>query len=284
MVADAAARPARRVRLPVPLAVGVRRLARASREARRARHRGRDRGLRRDGIRTGRGRGRASRARTRSPTRCVSSASGERCARTPPSAVCGSSATCRSTSSDEGADFAGWPELFTRGEVAGAPPTRSTSRGSSGGTRSTTGPRTARPATAGGVERFRRTYELVDLCRIDHFRGFVSYWAIPERHATAKRGRWRPGPGIELFRAVERDARRPAGDRRGSRPDHAGRVPAARRARPAGHGGSPLGLWRLVAQTSPAREPRPQPGRLHEHARHRHRRGPLRRQPVGRGT
>ena len=35
------------------------------------------------------------------------------------------------------------------------------------------------------IERFRRTFELVDLARIDHFRGFVAYWAIPERHRTA---------------------------------------------------------------------------------------------------
>jgi 4-alpha-glucanotransferase len=48
-------------------------------------------------------------------------------------------------------------------------------------------------------------FELVDLCRVDHFRGFVSYWAIPARNTTAKNGRWRPGPGAELFRAVERD-------------------------------------------------------------------------------
>ena len=54
-------------------------------------------------------------------------------------------------------------------------------------------------------ERFRRTFELVDVCRVDHFRGFVSYWAIPARNTTAKNGRWRPGPGAELFRAVERE-------------------------------------------------------------------------------
>jgi 4-alpha-glucanotransferase len=40
--------------------------------------------------------------------------------------------------------------------------------------------------------------------RIDHFRGFVSYWAIPERYKTAKHGQWRRGPGAELFRAIER--------------------------------------------------------------------------------
>jgi 4-alpha-glucanotransferase len=48
-------------------------------------------------------------------------------------------------------------------------------------------------------------FELVDVCRVDHFRGFVSYWAIPERNTTARQGRWRPGPGAELFHAVARE-------------------------------------------------------------------------------
>ena len=42
------------------------------------------------------------------------------------------------------------------------------------------------------IERLRRTFELVDLTRIDHFRGFVSYWAVPERNKTAAKGRWLP--------------------------------------------------------------------------------------------
>ena len=106
---------------------------------------------------------------------------------------------------DQGADLECWPELFAHGEVAGAPPDAL----------SATGQRWGNPLYDWHVhratdfrwwrERFRRTFELVDLCRIDHFRGFVSYWAIPERNSTAKRGRWRPGPGADLFRAVERE-------------------------------------------------------------------------------
>ena len=53
------------------------------------------------------------------------------------------------------------------------------------------------------VERFRRTFEWVDVVRIDHFRGFESYWAIPAREETAIRGEWRKGPGADFFRAVE---------------------------------------------------------------------------------
>jgi 4-alpha-glucanotransferase len=107
--------------------------------------------------------------------------------------------------SDEGADLAGWPELFARGEVAGAPPDALSASGQRWGNplydwsaHRATGYRWWR-------ERFRRTFELVDLCRIDHFRGFVSYWAIPARNTTAKQGRWRPGPGAELFGVVARE-------------------------------------------------------------------------------
>ena len=54
------------------------------------------------------------------------------------------------------------------------------------------------------VERLRRTFELVDAARLDHFRGFVSYWEVPAGNRTALRGRWRRGPGASLFRAAER--------------------------------------------------------------------------------
>src|SRR6185369_1191676 len=52
------------------------------------------------------------------------------------------------------------------------------------------------------VERIRRTFELVDIVRIDHFRGFASYWEIPASEETAIRGHWRPGPGEALFDAI----------------------------------------------------------------------------------
>jgi 4-alpha-glucanotransferase len=53
--------------------------------------------------------------------------------------------------------------------------------------------------------RFRRTLEMVDVARIDHFRGFESYWEVPAEEETALHGRWRPGPGSKLFAAVERE-------------------------------------------------------------------------------
>jgi len=107
--------------------------------------------------------------------------------------------------SDEGADFAGWPELFATGEVAGAPPDALSATGQLWGNPLYDWPAHRATGYRWWRERFRRTFEVVDLCRVDHFRGFVSYWAIPAHHKTAKRGHWRPGPGIELFRAVEHE-------------------------------------------------------------------------------
>lgn len=52
------------------------------------------------------------------------------------------------------------------------------------------------------VERIRRTFELVDIVRIDHFRGFAGYWEIPASEPTAMVGRWAPGPGEPLFEAI----------------------------------------------------------------------------------
>ena len=51
--------------------------------------------------------------------------------------------------------------------------------------------------------RLRKMSTLYDVIRIDHFRGFDSYYAIPGKDATARNGVWRNGPGMELFRAVE---------------------------------------------------------------------------------
>jgi len=48
-------------------------------------------------------------------------------------------------------------------------------------------------------ERMRRTFELFDSVRIDHFRGFESAWEIPAHDPTAVNGHWEPGPGRELF-------------------------------------------------------------------------------------
>jgi len=107
--------------------------------------------------------------------------------------------------SDAGADHEGWPELFARGEVAGAPPDALNANGQRWGNPLYDWPAHRATGYRWWRERFVRTFELFDLCRVDHFRGFVSYWAIPQRNQTARSGRWRPAPGAELFHAVERE-------------------------------------------------------------------------------
>ena len=51
--------------------------------------------------------------------------------------------------------------------------------------------------------RIRHALKLYDRIRIDHFRGFASYYSIPFGETTAKNGRWEEGPGISFFRALE---------------------------------------------------------------------------------
>jgi 4-alpha-glucanotransferase len=52
------------------------------------------------------------------------------------------------------------------------------------------------------IDRLKRTLELVDIVRIDHFRGFAAHWEIPAGEPTAVKGRWVPGPGEALFAAI----------------------------------------------------------------------------------
>lgn len=52
------------------------------------------------------------------------------------------------------------------------------------------------------IERMRAAFALYDLVRIDHFRGFDTYWRIPLPAENARAGEWRPGPGLALFRAI----------------------------------------------------------------------------------
>jgi len=54
------------------------------------------------------------------------------------------------------------------------------------------------------IERFRRSFTLVDIARIDHFRGFVGYWEIPAKEKTAVKGRWVDGPKEKLFNSVQK--------------------------------------------------------------------------------
>ena len=52
------------------------------------------------------------------------------------------------------------------------------------------------------IDRIKSTLSIVDIVRIDHFRGFAGYWEIPGDATTAENGRWVPGPGEKLFLAI----------------------------------------------------------------------------------
>ncbi len=53
------------------------------------------------------------------------------------------------------------------------------------------------------VERIRQSLNLYDVLRIDHFKGFESYWSIPYGDPTAENGEWVKGPGIKIFNAIK---------------------------------------------------------------------------------
>jgi 4-alpha-glucanotransferase len=55
------------------------------------------------------------------------------------------------------------------------------------------------------IDRVKANLKLSDIIRIDHFRGFAAYWAVPANEDTAINGEWVPAPGKELFQAI-RDA------------------------------------------------------------------------------
>src|ERR1700761_9006971 len=107
--------------------------------------------------------------------------------------------------SPDGADELFWPELFVDGDVAGAPPDAYSDLGQLWGNPLYDWPALRRRGYRWWVERIRRTLALFDMARIDHFRGLVSYWAVPAGARTAVDGTWRRGPGLGLFRAIERE-------------------------------------------------------------------------------
>src|SRR5437763_725352 len=54
------------------------------------------------------------------------------------------------------------------------------------------------------VRRMEWAVTVCDIVRLDHFRGFESYWAIPAAEATAVKGKWEPGPKEHLFEELRR--------------------------------------------------------------------------------
>jgi len=102
------------------------------------------------------------------------------------------------------------PEMFhldTSGKptvVAGVPPDYFSKTGQLWGNPIYRWDVMAKDGYAWWIERFRETHALVDIIRLDHFRGFEKYWEVPGTDTTAMNGRWVPGPGLELFNALQK--------------------------------------------------------------------------------
>jgi 4-alpha-glucanotransferase len=113
--------------------------------------------------------------------------------------------------SHDSADVWAHPELFSLDEageplvVSGVPPDYFSETGQRWGNPLYRWDVMERNGFRWWTERFRRTLEWVDLARIDHFRGFESYWEVPGEEETALNGEWKPGPGSRLFAAVARE-------------------------------------------------------------------------------
>ena len=108
----------------------------------------------------------------------------------------------------DSADAWAHPELFQMDEsrrpswVAGVPPDAFSATGQLWGNPVYDWDRHRQQGYGWWIRRIRRMLQLVDVMRIDHFRGFESYYCVPAGDETAERGVWEKGPGMELFRAL----------------------------------------------------------------------------------
>lgn len=102
------------------------------------------------------------------------------------------------------------PELFQLNEkllptaVAGCPPDAFSATGQLWGNPLYCWPHHKETGYDWWIRRFAQSFQLYDVVRIDHFRGFDEYYAIPYGDKTAEYGQWEEGPGLELFRVMEK--------------------------------------------------------------------------------
>jgi 4-alpha-glucanotransferase len=94
-------------------------------------------------------------------------------------------------------DQGGRPEV-----VAGVPPDAFTDQGQLWGNPHYRWPAHAKTGYRWWVDRIRATLQMVDLLRIDHFRGFAAAWTVPVDAPTAASGWWEQGPGAAVFEAM----------------------------------------------------------------------------------
>jgi 4-alpha-glucanotransferase len=95
------------------------------------------------------------------------------------------------------------PELFDTTSVSGVPPDYFSATGQLWGNPLYHWDKLKEERYGWWVERMRAALAMFDLVRIDHFRGFEAYWAVPAGEPTAEHGQWIKGPGADLFHALE---------------------------------------------------------------------------------
>ena len=100
-----------------------------------------------------------------------------------------------------GADQKAWPQFFRDDAVAGVPPDDYAKTGQLWGNPLYDWDALRADGYRWWTERMRRTIELFDLARVDHFRGFEAYWAVPAGEKDAMNGAWESGPGRDVFDA-----------------------------------------------------------------------------------
>ncbi len=112
--------------------------------------------------------------------------------------------------SSDSADVWAHPELFQLDAqrqptfVAGVPPDYFSATGQLWGNPLYDWEALEKTGYAWWIARLRAAFGMVDLIRLDHFRGFEAYWEIPASQPTAEIGRWVKGPGDALFHAMQK--------------------------------------------------------------------------------
>ncbi|MEG2125801.1 MAG: 4-alpha-glucanotransferase [Hydrogenoanaerobacterium sp.] len=113
--------------------------------------------------------------------------------------------------SPDSSDIWAQSELFetnsdkTLYEVAGVPPDGFSDDGQLWGNPLYAWENHKKTGFAWWVQRLSHAGSVYDLVRIDHFRGFASYYAIPAGDKNARRGRWRKGPGSEFIDTIKKE-------------------------------------------------------------------------------
>lgn len=112
---------------------------------------------------------------------------------------------------EDGADVWSNPEMFKLNKglapvaVAGCPPDAFTEEGQLWGNPIYDWSKVKADGYKWWIKRIEESFRLFDTVRIDHFRGFESYWEIPAGSLNAINGDWVEGPGIQLFKAIAKE-------------------------------------------------------------------------------